>query len=49
MEHVQRAALEAGLEEIPINYLTYPLDDRKRGPCPGGGYFSTARLSSNIG
>jgi CubicO group peptidase (beta-lactamase class C family) len=33
---------KAGLEEIPINYLTYPLDDRKRGPCPGGGYFSTA-------
>ncbi|HYG73389.1 MAG TPA: serine hydrolase domain-containing protein [Planctomycetota bacterium] len=30
------------LEEIQIQYLTYPLTNRKRGACPGGGYFSTA-------
>ena len=31
-----------GLEETPIIYLKYPLSDRNRGPCPAGGYFSTA-------
>jgi CubicO group peptidase (beta-lactamase class C family) len=31
-----------GLMEIPIDQLTYPLTDRHRGPCPAGGYFSTA-------
>jgi CubicO group peptidase (beta-lactamase class C family) len=31
-----------GLEETTINQLTYPLTDRKRGPCPAGGLFSTA-------
>jgi CubicO group peptidase (beta-lactamase class C family) len=33
---------KTGLQEIPIDQLTYPLSDRKRGPCPAGGYFSTA-------
>ena len=28
-----------GLEEIQISQFTYPLTDRKRGPCPAGGYF----------
>jgi CubicO group peptidase (beta-lactamase class C family) len=36
------AADKHSLVAIEINYLSYPLDDRKRGPCPGGGYFSTA-------
>ncbi len=31
-----------GLEEIPIEQLTYPLSDRTRGACPAGGLFSTA-------
>jgi CubicO group peptidase (beta-lactamase class C family) len=30
------------LEETPVGQLTYPLNNRKRGPSPGGGYFSTA-------
>lgn len=30
------------LEEIPIEQLTYPLDDRRRGVSPAGGLFSTA-------
>ncbi len=33
---------KSGLEEIPIPQFTYPLDDRRRGPSPAGGYFSTA-------
>lgn len=33
---------KTGLQEIPIDQLTYPLSDRKRGPSPAGGYFSTA-------
>ena len=33
---------KTGLEETAIGYLTYPLSDRKRGPSPGGGVFSTA-------
>jgi CubicO group peptidase (beta-lactamase class C family) len=31
-----------GLQETPIGYLSYPLPDRRRGPSPGGGLFSTA-------
>jgi CubicO group peptidase (beta-lactamase class C family) len=31
-----------GLEEIKISQLKYPLSDRKRGPMPAGGLFSTA-------
>ncbi len=34
---------KSALEAVPINYLTYPLDAPTRHPCPGGGYFSTAR------
>jgi CubicO group peptidase (beta-lactamase class C family) len=34
---------KSALEPVQINYLSYPLDDAKRGPCPGGGYFSTAK------
>ncbi|MGE5608743.1 MAG: serine hydrolase domain-containing protein [Bacillota bacterium] len=33
---------KTGLEEIPVDQLTYPLNDHKRGPSPAGGYFSTA-------
>lgn len=36
------AGANAGLQEIPIDQLTYPLDDRRRGPSPAGGLFSTA-------
>jgi CubicO group peptidase (beta-lactamase class C family) len=35
-------AAQNGLEEIPIDQLTYPLTDRHRFPSPAGGYFSTA-------
>lgn len=35
-------AAKNGLEETDINQLTYPLNDRHRGPCPAGGLFSTA-------
>lgn len=31
-----------GLQEIKISQLTYPLNDRGRGPMPAGGLFSTA-------
>jgi CubicO group peptidase (beta-lactamase class C family) len=31
-----------GLKEIKISQLTYPLNDRSRGPMPAGGLFSTA-------
>ena len=31
-----------GLDEIPIDQLTYPLGNHRRGPSPAGGYFSTA-------
>jgi len=31
-----------GLEETPIDQLSYPLTDRNRGPSPAGGFFSTA-------
>jgi CubicO group peptidase (beta-lactamase class C family) len=32
-----------GLEETTINQLTYPLTNPRRGPCPAGGLFSTAK------
>ncbi len=35
-------AKHAGLEEISITQLSYPLSDRKRHPYPAGGLFSTA-------
>ena len=35
-------AARSGLEEISVEQLTYPLTDRKRGPSPAGGLFSTA-------
>ncbi len=48
-EQIKRLAKSYGpnkektaLQEIPIGQLTYPLNDSKRGPCPAGGYFSTA-------
>ncbi len=31
-----------GLEETDVSQLTYPLTDRKRGPSPAGGLYSTA-------
>ncbi len=33
---------KTGIEETPINFLTYPLDGPGRYPAPGGGLFSTA-------
>ena len=33
---------QQALEETTIGQLTYPLDNRKRGPSPAGGLFSTA-------
>jgi CubicO group peptidase (beta-lactamase class C family) len=35
-------AAKTGLQEIDIGQLTYPLGDRRRGPSPAGGLFSTA-------
>jgi len=35
-------AAKNGLEETPIDQLSYPLTDHKRGPSPAGGFFSTA-------
>lgn len=35
-------AAKTGLEETPIGQMTYPLGDRRRGPSPAGGLFSTA-------
>jgi CubicO group peptidase (beta-lactamase class C family) len=35
-------AAKNGLEETDINQLSYPLTDRRRGPSPAGGLFSTA-------
>lgn len=32
----------SGLVKRDAEFFTFPLEDRKRGPCPGGGYFSTA-------
>lgn len=37
------------LEETTIGQLTYPLGDRKRGPSPAGGYFSTAADMARFG
>jgi len=42
-------AAKNGLEETPIQYFTYPLHERKRHICPGGGYFSTARDVATFG
>ena len=42
-------ASKTGLEETDITQLTYPLDDRRRGPSPAGGYFSTARDLARFG
>ncbi len=36
-------AANTGLEVTWINQLTYPLSDRRRGPSPAGGFFSTAQ------
>ena len=33
---------KSGLREVKISQLTYPLNDRRRGPMPAGGLFSTA-------
>ncbi len=48
-EQVQRLAKsykpnadKTGLEETPVGQFTYPLTDRRRGPFPAGGLFSTA-------
>jgi CubicO group peptidase (beta-lactamase class C family) len=38
-----RPDAKTGLAEITIGQLKYPLSDRKRGPMPAGGLFSTAR------
>jgi len=38
-----------GLEEMPIDQMTYPLTDRHRGPSAGGGLFSTAEDVSRFG
>jgi CubicO group peptidase (beta-lactamase class C family) len=35
-------AANTGLREIPISQLTYPIANRRRGPSPSGGLFSTA-------
>jgi CubicO group peptidase (beta-lactamase class C family) len=40
---------KTNLEETDIGQLTYPLDDRRRGPSPAGGYFSTARDMARFG
>jgi CubicO group peptidase (beta-lactamase class C family) len=42
-------ASKTGLEETEITQLTCPLDDRRRGPSPAGGYFSTARDMARFG
>jgi len=42
-------ASKTNLEETGIGQLTYPLDDRRRGPSPAGGYFSTARDLARFG
>ena len=35
-------AAKTALDETVVNQLTYPLNNRKRSPCPAGGLFSTA-------
>jgi CubicO group peptidase (beta-lactamase class C family) len=42
-------AAKNGLDEIPIDQLTYPLTNPKRGPSPAGGYFSTAADVAQFG
>lgn len=42
-------ATKDGLQEIPVDQLTYPLTNPKRGPSPAGGYFSTAQDVSLFG
>ena len=42
-------ASKTNLEETDISQLTYPLDNRRRGPSPAGGYFSTARDLARFG
>jgi CubicO group peptidase (beta-lactamase class C family) len=42
-------ASKTDLEETEIGQLTYPLDNRRRGPSPAGGYFSTARDMARFG
>jgi len=42
-------AEKTDLVEIPIGQCTYPLSDRKRGPSPAGGYFSTAADMAQFG
>ncbi len=41
-------AKKNGLEETTVGQLQYPLDNRRRGPMPGGGLFSTANDCSNF-
>ena len=43
------ASKGGGLEEIPIEQLTYPLTDRSRGACPAGGLFSSAEDMGKFG
>jgi CubicO group peptidase (beta-lactamase class C family) len=40
---------QTGLEEIPIEQLTYPLANRARGISPAGGLFSTAHDMYRLG
>jgi len=42
-------ASKTDLEETDITQLTCPLDDRRRGPSPAGGYFSTAQDMARFG
>jgi len=42
-------ASKTELQETDIGQLTCPLDDRRRGPSPAGGYFSTARDMARFG
>ena len=42
-------ATMTGLEEVPIDQLTYPLSNRARGVSPAGGLFSTAQDMYRLG
>ena len=42
-------AAMTGLEEVPIDQLTYPLSNRARGVSPAGGLFSTAQDMYRLG
>ncbi|MBS0265777.1 MAG: beta-lactamase family protein [Planctomycetes bacterium] len=44
----QPNAAKNDLEEMKIEQLTYPLDDRTRGPMPAGGLFSTAHDCAHL-